>query len=87
MIVVIFWLAGSPSFVATEKCPLNTNRRAISLVRDAEGISQLRQEKMCAHLLTEKTISRFASLAQPQPDIIPDFVLVSYLQLVELPIP
>ena len=62
--VVIFWLAGLPSFVATEKCPLNTNRRAISLVRDAEGISQSRQGKMCAHLLTEKTISRFASLAQ-----------------------
>ena len=62
--VVIFWLAGSPSLVATENCPLNANRSSISLVRDVEAISQSRPKKMPTHLLRRKMMSLFFTLAE-----------------------
>ena len=62
--VVIFWLAGSPSLLATGNCPPNANRGMISLVRDVEGNSQSRQKKMPTHLLRRKMMSLFLTLAE-----------------------
>ena len=62
--VVIFWLAGSPSLLATGNCPPNANRGMISLVRDVEGNSQSRQKKMPTHLLRRKMMSLFLTPAE-----------------------
>ena len=62
--VYMFWIAGSPSLVASQKCPPLHYSGTRNKGGNTWGISSSRPEKIRAHLLTGKATSCFSFLAQ-----------------------